>query len=73
MYLKDIARKPFFVRTGRTYVRTYGHTDKGDAICPPPPPPIINGGGIKKKLLVKSDVTLHKSVVLIALVFSVLL
>ena len=23
MYLKDIARKPFFVRTGRTYVRTY--------------------------------------------------
>ena len=39
MYSKDIARKPFFVRTGRTYVRT----DKGDAICPPP---IINGGGI---------------------------
>ena len=46
MYLKDIARKPFFVRTGqdvrdvrmnvRTYVRTYGRTDKGDAICPPP-------------------------------------
>ena len=26
------------------YVRTYGRTDKGDAICPPP---IINGGGIK--------------------------
>ena len=45
MYSKDIARKPFFVRTGqdvwdvRTYVRTYectyGRTDKGDAICPP--------------------------------------
>ena len=28
MYSKDIARKPFFVRTGRT--------DKGDAICPAP-------------------------------------
>ena len=24
MYSKDIARKPFFVRTGRTEVRTYG-------------------------------------------------
>ena len=32
MYSKDIARKPFFERTGRTYVRS----DKGDAICPPP-------------------------------------
>ena len=30
-------------RTGHTYVRTYGRTDKGDAICPP----IINGWGIK--------------------------
>ena len=31
----------------RTYGtgRTYGRTNKGDAICPPPP--IINGGGIK--------------------------
>ena len=27
MYSKDIARKPFFVRTGRTEVRTYGSTD----------------------------------------------
>ena len=36
MFSKDIARKPFFVRTGRTYVRTYVRTDKGDAICPPP-------------------------------------
>ena len=36
MYSKDIARKPFFVRTGRTYVRSYVRTDKGDAICPPP-------------------------------------
>ena len=48
MYSKDIARKPFFVRTGRTYVRTYGRTDKGDAISPPP---IINGGGIKTCVL----------------------
>ena len=38
MYSIDIARKPFFVRTGRDVgdVRTYGRTDKGDAICPPP-------------------------------------
>ena len=41
MFSKDIARKPFFVRMGRMtyvrmYVRTYGRTDKGDAICPPP-------------------------------------
>ena len=42
MFSKDIARKPFFVRTGQD-VRTYVRTDKGDAICPPP---IINGGGI---------------------------
>ena len=41
MFSKDIARKPFFVRTGQDVrdVRTY----KGDAICPP----IKNGGGIK--------------------------
>ena len=31
----------------RMYVRTYGRTDKGDAICPPS---IINGGGIKTRL-----------------------
>ena len=31
-------------RTYGTYVRTYGCTDKADAICPPPP--ILNGGGI---------------------------
>ena len=49
MSSKDIARKPFFVRTGQdvrdicTYVCTYRCTDKGDAICPP----IINGEGIK--------------------------
>ena len=43
MSSKDIAWKPFFVRTGRTYVRTDGRTDKGDTICPP----IINGGSIK--------------------------
>ena len=42
MFSKDIARKPFFVCTGRMYVRT----DKGDTICPPP---IKNGGGIKKE------------------------
>ena len=43
MLSKDIAWNPFFVRTGRdvrdgtygTYVRMYGRTDKGDAICPP--------------------------------------
>ena len=33
MHSKDIARKPFFVRTGRD-VRTYVRTDKSDAICP---------------------------------------
>ena len=46
MYSKEIARKPFFVRTGQDVrdVRTYGHTDKGDAICSP----ITNGGGITK-------------------------
>ena len=27
MYSKDIARKPFFIRTGRTYVRTYVRTN----------------------------------------------
>ena len=53
MYSKDIARKPFFVRTGRTYGRTDGRTDKGDAICPPP---IINGGGIKTD---KEDITVE--------------
>ena len=39
MYSKDIARKPFFVRTGQDVrdVRMYRRTDKGDAICPPPP------------------------------------
>ena len=37
MFSKDIARKPFFVRTGQDVrdVRMYVHTDKGDAICPP--------------------------------------
>ena len=34
MYLKDIARKPFFVRT-----------DKGDAIHPPPIKMVGGGGG----------------------------
>ena len=34
-----------YVRDVRMYVRTYGRTDKGDAICPP----IINGGGIKSR------------------------
>ena len=38
MFSKDIARKPFaYVWDGRTYVCTYVHTDKSDAICPPPP------------------------------------
>ena len=44
MYSKDITRKPFFVRTGCTYICTYVRTDKGDAICPPPPPPLQMAG-----------------------------
>ena len=49
MFSKDIARKPFFVRTGRTYVRMYVRTyvrtyRQGWCYMPPP---IINGGGIK--------------------------
>ena len=57
MYSKDIARKPFFVRTGQDvrdvcmYVRTYVRTDKGDAICPPPPH-YKWWGGIKTELSV---------------------
>ena len=43
MSAKDIARKAFFVRTGRTYVCTY----VGTRVMLYPPPPIINGGGIK--------------------------
>ena len=45
MYSKDIAKKPFFLRTGRTYVRRYG---QGWCYMPPP---IINGGGIKTYML----------------------
>ena len=30
-FSKDIARKPFVLRTGRTYVRT----DNGDTMCSP--------------------------------------
>ena len=43
MYLKDMARKPFFVRTGHT--RRTGCMNRHrtrmitDTICPPPPPP----------------------------------
>ena len=47
MFSTDIARKPFFVRTGRTYVRTDVRTNKGDAICPPPH--YKWGGGHKKE------------------------
>ena len=48
MYSKDIARKPFFVRTGRTYVRTYVRTDvRTRVMLYAPPPAITNGGGIK--------------------------
>ena len=38
MYSQDIARKPFFVRTGQDVrdVRMFGRTGKGDAICTPP-------------------------------------
>ena len=42
MYSKDIARKPFFVRTGRTFVRTYVRT----RVMLYAPPHIINCGGI---------------------------
>ena len=42
MYSKDIARKPFFVRTGRT--------DKGDAICHAPPPPHYKWRGHNKAI-----------------------
>ena len=38
MFSKDIARKPFFVRTGRTYVSTYVRT-RVMLYAPPPPPP----------------------------------
>ena len=47
MSSKDIVRKPFFVRTGRTYVRTYVRTDVRTRVMLYAPPPIINGGGIK--------------------------
>ena len=58
MFSKDIARKPFFVRTGQDVrdVRTYGRTDKGDAICPPP---IINGGGIKTVIIISNSEDWH--------------
>ena len=46
IFSKDIARKPFFVRTVRDV-----RTDKGDAISPPP---IINGGGITTARLFQS-------------------
>ena len=52
MFSKDIARKPFFVRTGqdvrdvRMYVRTYVRTDVRTRVMLYAPPPIINGGGI---------------------------
>ena len=36
MYSKDIARKPFFIRMGRTEVRTYRQG--------PPPPPLQMAG-----------------------------
>ena len=52
MSSKDIVRKPFFVRTGRTYVRTYVctyvRTDVRTRVMLYAPPPIINGGGIIK-------------------------
>ena len=60
MYSKDIARKPFLVRTGQDVrdVRMYGRTDKGDAICPPS---IINGGGIKTPAIGISIYPLYSS------------
>ena len=47
LFSKDIARKPFFVHTGRD-VRTYVCTDVRTRVMLYAPPPIINGGGIKK-------------------------
>ena len=47
MYSKDIARKPFFVRTG---LSTYVRTDVQTTVMLYAPPPITNGGGIKNML-----------------------
>ena len=47
MYSKDIARKPFIVRTGRTYIRT--------RVMLYAPPPITNGGGITSTLANSED------------------
>ena len=50
MFSKDIARKPFFVRTDvRTRVMLYA------------PPPIINGGGIKMPLNKQIDFKLQSN------------
>ena len=48
MFSKDIARKPFFVRTGQDVrdVRMYVRTDVRTRVMLYAPPPIINGGGI---------------------------
>ena len=51
MFLKDITRKPFFVRTGQNVrdVRIYVRTDVRTRVMLYAPPPIINGGGIKNQ------------------------
>ena len=49
MFSKDIARKPFFVRTGQDIrnVRMYVRTDiRTRVMLYAPPPPHYNGGGI---------------------------
>ena len=62
MFSKDIVRKPFFVHTGHTEVRTYGSTDvRTRVMLYAPPPPIINGGGIKNLSVIPKD-TLYKTV-----------
>ena len=48
MYLKDNARKPFFVRMGQE-VRVV-RTDLRTRMMLYAPPPITNGGGIKTNL-----------------------
>ena len=40
MLLKDIARKPFFVRTGRMYVWTYVRMDVRTRVILYAPPPL---------------------------------
>ena len=53
MFSKDIARKPFFVRTGQDVpdIRMYVRTDVRTRVMLYAPPPSINGGGIKTRII----------------------